>query len=218
LRVNVYVDGFNLYYRALKDGPHRWLDLGALASHLLTTHTVHRVRYFTARVKARADPQQPARQQTYLRALATVPNLTIHLGTFMDKKTGARLVTPMPLGTPGVRVNPDGTHTVKVHKTEEKGSDVNLASFLLLDGFQADYEGAAVITNDSDLATPIGMVRDELRIPVFVLDPSQSNGESRELKAVATHYRKIRVGPLSASQFPATLTDATGTITKPTGW
>ena len=28
---NVYIDGFNLYYRALKDTPFRWLDLRKLA-------------------------------------------------------------------------------------------------------------------------------------------------------------------------------------------
>ena len=28
---NLYIDGFNLYYRALKDTPFRWLDLRKLA-------------------------------------------------------------------------------------------------------------------------------------------------------------------------------------------
>ena len=29
---NVYIDGFNLYYRALKDTPFRWLDLRKLVT------------------------------------------------------------------------------------------------------------------------------------------------------------------------------------------
>ena len=32
---NLYIDGFNLHYRALKDTPFRWLDLHKLAETLL---------------------------------------------------------------------------------------------------------------------------------------------------------------------------------------
>ena len=49
LITNVYIDGFNLYYRALKDTPFRWLDLRKLAEILFPQDTIHRVCYFTAR-------------------------------------------------------------------------------------------------------------------------------------------------------------------------
>jgi len=55
-------------------------------------------------------------------------------------------------------VNPP-PNTIEVFKTEEKGSDVNLATHLLLDGFQDRYAAAIVITGDSDLVTPIKMAR-----------------------------------------------------------
>ena len=76
---NVYVDGFNLYYRALKDTPFRWLDLRKLAATLLPEDTIQTVYYFTARLDARpGNPTQPQRQQAYLRALATLPDFEIH--------------------------------------------------------------------------------------------------------------------------------------------
>jgi hypothetical protein len=63
VRTNVYVDGFNLYYGCLKGSPYRWLDLEALCAHLLPKHTIHRVRYFTARVAARpGKPHDPVHQ------------------------------------------------------------------------------------------------------------------------------------------------------------
>lgn len=210
MRINLYVDGFNFYYRALKGNlGAKWLDLAKLASHLFPLHETVRIRYFTARVRPRpSNPDQPLRQAAYLRALETIPNLTIHFGHFAEHQERCRLVTPLR----------DGTRFVEVMKTSEKGSDVNLASYLLLDAIKDNYEGAAIITNDSDLCTPIQMVRDDLARKVLVYDPSQRPGESRELKRVSTVYRKMRSGVIRASQFPATLADAHGTITKPAQW
>lgn len=35
-RTNVYIDGFNLFYGALKGSPYKWLNLEALCQRLLT--------------------------------------------------------------------------------------------------------------------------------------------------------------------------------------
>ena len=55
MNTNVYVDGFNLYYRALKDTPFRWLDLRKLAEALFPKDAINRVCYFTARLDVRPD-------------------------------------------------------------------------------------------------------------------------------------------------------------------
>jgi hypothetical protein len=139
MATNVYVDAFNLYYGCLKGTPYRWLDLGALCRRLLPKDRINRIRYFTATVSARPDnPDAPQRQQVYLRALETIPGLSIHHGHYLSH------VTRMPLARPRRR----GARTVEVVKTEEKGSDVNLATFLLLDAFKRGCEVAVVISND----------------------------------------------------------------------
>jgi hypothetical protein len=85
MRANVYVDAFNLYYECLRGTPYRWLDLDAFCRKLLPHDRIHRIRYFTALVSERSgDPQQPQRQQTYLRALRTIPHLSIHLGHYLS--------------------------------------------------------------------------------------------------------------------------------------
>jgi hypothetical protein len=61
----------------------------------------------------------------------------------------------MPLASPV----PGGPTTVRVLKTEENGSDVNLATYLLSDAYEQVFEKAVVISNDSDLCTPIALVR-----------------------------------------------------------
>jgi hypothetical protein len=63
--INVYVDGFNLYYGALKRTPYKWLDLGKLAEILLPTDTVQEIHYFTARVSSR--PYNPTSAHDYFR-------------------------------------------------------------------------------------------------------------------------------------------------------
>lgn len=204
---NVYVDGFNLYYGAVKDTPYRWLNLEQLCRLLLPRDTIHRIRYFTALVDVRpSDPQQRQRQETYIRALCTIPCLTVHYGHFLRSRTRVALANP-PVERP---------RTVEVVKTEEKGSDVNLATYLLMDAFERDFQVAVVVSNDSDLVEPIRMVRERFRLPVGVLYPHRRL--SHALRQVATFAKPIRPNALQRSQFPSRLVDKTGTITKPAGW
>jgi NYN domain len=207
MRANVFVDAFNLYYGCLKGTPYRWLDLDVFCRQLLPRDRIHRIRYFTALVSGRAgDPQQPQRQQIYLRALRTIPHLSVHLGHYLSHPVR------MPLAHPPIV----GPQTVEVIKTEEKGSDVNLASFLLLDGFRGDYEAAVVISNDSDLKVPIELVQAELGLVVGVINPHPPARRSRALQP--TFWRQVRGPHLRSSQFPPILADARGMIRRPPGW
>jgi len=125
VKTHVYVDGFNLYYGALRSTGFKWLDLAAMCRLLLPAHDILRIAYFTARVNGRpTDPDQPLRQQLYLSALLTIPNLDIVYGHFLTKRVSLPLA-----GCP-----PDAQRSVRVIRTEEKGSDVSLAAHLLRDG------------------------------------------------------------------------------------
>lgn len=68
VKTNVYIDGFNFYYGAVKGTAYKWLDFAALCRTLFPRNDLHRIRYFTAMVDSRSpDPQQQVRQQTYIR-------------------------------------------------------------------------------------------------------------------------------------------------------
>lgn len=206
-RTIVYIDGFNLYYGAVKGTTYKWLDLARLCSLLLPTHSIQHINYFTALVHARSDdPQVAQRQQTYLRALATIPNLSIHLGPFLSNTKWMPIAHPIP----------QGPRFVEVISTEEKGSDVNLATNLLVDAFRGNFDTAVVISNDSDFTLPIELVRSNLGKQVGILNPQQNR--SWALYNVTDFYRPIRNGPLGASQFPDILSDDQGTFSKPSAW
>ncbi|TRZ48232.1 MAG: NYN domain-containing protein [Dehalococcoidia bacterium] len=207
LETNVYVDGFNLYYNCVKGTQYRWLNLSKLCTLLLPGHRINRIRYFTSYVIPHPkDPQQLQRQLTYVRALKTIPNLTVHRGQFMVHSVWRPLAQP-PAADQDM---------VQVLDTKEKGSDVNLASYLLVDGFNKEYEMAVVISSDSDLVEPIKLANSHLGLPVGVLHPHRSH--SVELSKVAKFYRPIRERALRDSLFPPVLTDAAGTIIKPPTW
>ena len=208
MRTYVYIDGFNLYYGATKGTPYRWLNLGKFCQFMLPTHNIIRINYYTARVAAQPrDPSQPVRQQTYLRALATIPNLSIVYGHFLSHEVNAPLAAPCA----------GGPATARVIRTEEKGSDVNLATHLLWHAFRNDYDIAVVVSNDSDLLEPIRIAKAELGKRIVVINPHK-NKPSRQLLQVADEFKRIKTTTLAACQFPPQLTDSHGTFTKPALW
>jgi len=228
-RTNVYVDGFNLYYGAAKYTPFKWVDLAKLCAAVLPGIRVGRIRYFTALVSATpADPHTRQRQEMYIRALETLPNLTVHYGHYLQSTVSMRLAAPPP----------GGPRFARVLKMEEKGSDVNIATYMLVDAFRKDCDQLIVVTNDSDLAEPVRIINKELNLPVGVFNPQSSDTATRNsartgrkikvapsvtLRKMARFARDIRSeGPtchMAVSQFPATLFDAAGrTITKPSTW
>ncbi len=206
---NLYVDGFNLYNRAVKDTAFKWLDLRKLAETLFPHNEIHRICFFTALVRSRpSDPTQTERQASYLRALSTLPGLEIQYGEFRERIKYRPLARPKPGDPPYVRVR----------DTEEKGSDVNLATRLLVDGFTGDYQQAVVISNDSDLAAPIRYVSRDLGLRVVVVNPDARTSTHNDLVDSATYVRRLWKSHLRKSQLPQTLTDVHGVITKPSAW
>ncbi|MBB3118803.1 NYN domain-containing protein [Pseudoduganella violacea] len=204
----MYVDAFNLYFGSLKGTPYRWLNILAMCRAYLPGNDITAIKYFTAKVSARPnDPQQPARQQAYLRALVTIPCVEIIYGHYLSHTVRARLAVP-PVSGPA---------TVEVIKTEEKGSDVNLATHLIHDAHLNRFDIAVVVSNDSDLLTPIKLARADLGKLVGILNPQRH--PSRALLPHIDFLKQIRGSALAASQFPAQLLDARGrVIHKPIGW
>lgn len=204
-RTYIYIDGFNLYYRLLKKSPeYRWLNIAELSRTVLKAeNVVERVNFYTATVSAKIDPDAPAKQRIYLNALETLPDVAIHRGNFLVNDKWVRAKAPE--GVPDY---------VKASISEEKGSDVNLASHLVRDAFQGKFDVAAVITNDTDLVEPIRIVAQEVGLPVGILTPVENPAKS--LREVASFLRHIRPGHLAASQFPDHIEGTT--IHKPTSW
>lgn len=216
-RTFVYIDGFNLYYRALRGTRHKWLNVEAFSSAVLPdTSVVAHINYYTAHVSGRLDSGAPVRQHAYLRALRTLPKVQIHFGNFLVTQKWAGLVQP-----PKFRPTPPGPlgfepAVAYVWKTEEKGSDVNLGVHLVRDAFKGLFEEAAVLTNDTDLVDAIRIVTEEIRLPVTLLTPVAKPATS--LKNVSTNVRHVApyLGPCQLPDFIAV--PGKKPIIKPASW
>ena len=93
MKTNVYIDGLNLYYRAVRGTQYKWLDIDALVKKMCPQNTICKIKYFTSIVSSRPnDPGQSTRQQIYLRALRTFPNIEIIEGHFLTSKVRMPLV------------------------------------------------------------------------------------------------------------------------------
>ena len=207
MRTFVYVDGFNLYYGALKGTPWRWLDLPALFARVLQPHhDILKVKYYTARVSGTlADQSKPQRQDVYLRALQWYrPEVEVYFGHFLSHPVTA----PLAQAVGKVR-------TATVIRTEEKGSDVNLAVHLLNDGWLDAYDCAVVVSNDSDIAEAMRLVRQQHGKRIGLETPG-SRGASRQLLAHADFARRIRTAGLRHAQLPDQIPGTN--IRKPARW
>lgn len=243
MRVGVYVDGYNLYYggRGIVGGSGiagwRWLDVRRLAENTVARHSgwpdasVARVVFCTARISGASHPAGARDQNVYLRALKEARSVdVIELGRYVNRVATAPLAVKgargrLELATAGWPVMiqdssgqpvPDARFMVSVARREEKGSDVNVASHLLLDLLYERVD-AVVVSKDSDLAFPIEQAR--RRCPVGVVNPTR-NYVAGALSAdagagVGGHWWwQLTADDVKSAQLPARV----GKLSRPPGW
>ena len=207
MRTTIYVDGFNLYYGCLKNTDFKWLNLQVLFSNILARHhSIDRICYFTAVLrKSEHDPRAHLRQKAYLAALQTLPNLEIHYGKFL------RHQVRMPNANPPPKI-------VEVIKMEEKGSDVNLSVHLLNDAWKDRYDCAVLVTNDSDMAEAMRLVKKRIYNKKLGLITPKGR-PTAGLKRYADFAKTIGDGDLAVAQFPNRIKrPAVSDIYKPQSW
>ena len=206
IKTIVYVDGFNLYYR-LKNTPHKWLNLKKLVERLLKKeHQISKIKYFTARVKSsKKDLHKIDRQDIYWRALKTIPKLEIIEGRFKSRDIKGRFLRPLGKGIRKGEI-------VKIKKYEEKESDVNIASHIVFDCIQKENDCIVLVSNDTDLKTPLFIARKHFRKTVGVISPNKYT--HHDLKRISRFNINISDEDLAKSQFPEKIDK----ISKPPSW
>lgn len=191
-----------------------------------------RIVYCTARIAAQiGNPSAPTDQDVYLRAIEAHKAVDlIEYGRYVtgikysplaikDAQGVPQLVRsgwPVQVQDQNHQNSPNSVFMVSHIKNEEKGSDVNVASHLLLDVLSGTVDAVIVISNDSDLAFPVAEAR--TRVPVGVINGrgGQPAGSLRHKEKGPTHHwnRVVRAEDFTATQMP----DTVDRHTKPAEW
>ncbi len=199
-RVIVYVDGFNLYF-GMKDAEFlncKWLNIEkSVLNYLKYSQELVEIKYFTSRITN--HPEKQKRQNTYLEAIETT-NVKIIYGLYKAKKIECE----------------NCGHTW--HVSNEKMTDVNIATHLIIDAFQDKYDVAILISGDSDLVPPIKAIHTNFPkkvISVFFPPNRHNNTVAEAAKGSQIIGRKKLVD----SQFENEIVKKDGYILhKPTRW
>lgn len=243
VRVGVYVDAFNVYYggRSLcgrGTAGWRWLDLRSLAIDLVgrrrnwAAATIDRIVYCTALIDGASNPDGRRDQDLYLRAIQAAGTVDhVELGHYVARVKTAPLATKDARGRPVItrsawpvmvqdRVGKPvsgAAFMVSYAHREEKGSDVNVASHLLVDVLRGDVDAVVVISNNSYLRYPIQAARQ--RVPVGIVNPSP-NALAGDLRGTAADgVGRHWWAQLSAAEFAAhQLPDPVAGVVRPPGW
>jgi uncharacterized LabA/DUF88 family protein len=192
-----------------------------------------RVIYCTARVDAVTNPSAHADQDVYLKALLATGSVDrIEYGNYVARTKAALVAVDDPqTRRPVIQASgwplmvqdatgsdvPNARFMVRYLHLEEKGSDVNVASHLLLDVLSGSVDAAVVVSNDSDLAFPIRAARD--RVPVGLVNPRDGyfagDLTGNRTDGVGSHWwRKLSEALYRQHQLP----DPAGSYTRPPGW
>jgi uncharacterized LabA/DUF88 family protein len=199
-RVQLFIDGFNLYHCLMNDKslrPYRWLDFTSLAQSLVSSkERLAGIYYFTSFYPG--DQAKRVRHQTFINA-QSLRGVTTILGEFRAKE---KYCKSCKTKTPGY---------------EEKETDVNIAVELLLGAALDRYDKCLVLSNDSDLipvyrALKIHFPNKKIRI---IFPP---NYASNLLKAEVPDYTRLKQYHLKNHQFPNPLVVGNSSISKPAGW
>jgi uncharacterized LabA/DUF88 family protein len=183
-RVIAYIDGFNLYFglRSANWKRYYWLNMKALAKNLLKgDQALAFTKYFTSRVSYPVHKER--RQSTYIEALETLSDFSIHYGHFQAnpqtcRKCGHQDLVP-----------------------SEKMTDVNIAVEMMSDAFQDQFDVALLISADSDLSAPIHAIKQLFpQKRVIVAFPPERH--SAQLMKMAHGYLQIGRASLTRSMFP----------------
>ena len=218
LNTTIYIDGLNLHY-SLDNTPYKWLNVKALTESILISsfHKIVRIKYFTA-IPTKADSAR--KHRLYLQTLETLQNIEIIYGKHKRRRIKGKLIKYDPQLNKEIITN----KTVKIFKPEEKETDVNIASHIVYDSCKENIDCIVLLSNDTDLKTPLKFVKYRLKKRVIIITPTQrlespgdpilSNKSHIELRKLSNVNLRIEEHHLKHSQFP----DVVNGISKPKSW
>lgn len=235
LRTRIYIDGYNFYYGCLRGTPYKWLDLLPLfENHILPSALLKdgdgqirqsallpspSIKFFTAKIieSVARSTDSVSSQARYHTALRKLHDGRIELieGYYAVNKMKVKVVEADEPNRP-----PRECKEVQAWKVEEKQSDVNLALQVYHDAITGQIDHAVIVTNDTDIAPALAMIRAHTQVLMGVVVPTTDHTRPPNTDLVKlAHWtrRHINSSELAACQLPRVIPGKRPTI-KPDSW
>lgn len=235
LRTRIYIDGYNFYYGCLRGTPHKWLDLLPLFENHILPSTLLKdgdghirqsvllpspsIKFFTAKIieSVARSTDSVSSQARYHTALRKLHDGRIELieGYYAVNKMKVKVVDADEPNRP-----PRECKEVQAWKVEEKQSDVNLALQVYHDAITGQIDHAVIVTNDTDIAPALAMIRAHTQVLMGVVVPTTDHTRPPNTDLVKlAHWtrRHINSSELAACQLPRVIPGKRPTI-KPDSW
>lgn len=235
LRTRIYIDGYNFYYGCLRGTPYKWLDLLPLfENHILPSALLKdgdgqirqsallpspSIKFFTAKIieSVARSTDSVSSQARYHTALRKLHDGRIELieGYYAVNKMKVKVVDADEPNRP-----PRECKEVQAWKVEEKQSDVNLALQVYHDAITGQIDHAVIVTNDTDIAPALAMIRAHTQVLMGVVVPTTDHTRPPNTDLVKlAHWtrRHINSSELAACQLPRVIPGKRPTI-KPDSW
>ncbi|MES2942347.1 MAG: NYN domain-containing protein [Pseudomonadota bacterium] len=234
MRTRVYVDGYNLYYGCLKGSAFKWLDLLSLFDKCIlpsVTASINglplaselqavAIKFFTAPILEKASKAQDSIkcQDRYHAALNKHQQGRVETikGYYSLTEARARLIDQND-----PKKWPRDCTEVPVWKLEEKQSDVNLAIHAVADALRGDIEQVVIVSNDTDLAPALKMIRDYTGVVIGLVIPTTDHQRiPNTALAELAHWVRTHIteDELRVSQLPRVIQDKKRPVAKPESW
>jgi len=218
LRTRIYIDGYNLYYGCLKGTHLKWLDLLALfekgilpsVTAMIDGHAIASnlqpaaIKFFTAPIleqAAKASDSIQCQEQYHAALSKHQPGRVETIkGYYSLTEARAKVIDPLD-----PKKWPRDCQSIDVWKLEEKQTDVNLALHAVKDALLGDIEHVVIVTNDTDIAPALEMIRANTKAAIGLVIPTTDHERipnadlAKHAHWVRTHITETE---LRAAQLP----------------
>lgn len=234
LRTRIYIDGYNLYYGCLKGTHLKWLDLLALfeksilpsVTAMIDGHNIASdlqpaaIKFFTAPIleqAAKASDSIQCQEQYHAALSKHQPGRVETIkGYYSLTKARAKVIDPID-----EKKWPRDCLSTDIWKLEEKQTDVNLALHVVKDALLGEIEHVVIVTNDTDIAPALEMIRAHTKAAVGLVIPTTDHERAPNADLVKhAHWVRTHIteAELKSAQLPRVIAGGRRPAIKPDSW
>lgn len=168
-RTYAYFDGSNFYHLSKLNYGISNIDFSKITNYMLKDNEIlKKIKYYNSPVNQQEDQDNYAKQLKFFEKIKKIPLLELNLGRLAKRKINKISILCQKCCLQFVEnVNCPSCNSIislkEVYKTTEKGLDVKMATDLLLDSIENNFDTALIFSGDADFSPAIEYIVKKLK-------------------------------------------------------